>query len=249
MDLSSLPTPVLCIIHQLVFQAGGLRSALSLEAASKELCTLLRANTRLPDSEVPIALDRWCSRWSAAYWRFVAAHGHRLDRLELLEQHCWRAPSATSLPTSLPRYLLPLSMQEGVDRARSVAVPDCSSVSMLEALAGLPNLHHLCYCMGKGSSRALEALEGLTALQSLALAGGHSGSSLPALPRLTGLTRLELCNLPRPTALDLQPCHAASLQALTLDNLSALTTLAPISSLTRLTSLTLNLIHIGLHIN
>jgi hypothetical protein len=230
MSLSSLPTPVLCIIHQLVFQAGGLRSALSLEAASKELCTLLRANTHLPGSEVTLA--RWpaTDRWIAAFWTFVAAHGHRLDRVKLEEGPCW--PSASS-------RLPPLSVQKGVSSARSVTVLECSSVSTLVVLAGLPNLHHLSCSITAESSRALHALEGLTTLQSLTVGGRQSTSSLQSLPRLTGLTRLELCHLPRLTALERHPCHAANLQALTLDGLSAVTTLAPISSLTRLTSLTL----------
>jgi hypothetical protein len=244
MDLSSLPTPVLCIIHNLVIQAGGIRSALSLEAASKELCTLLRANTRFRDFKVPLGRGP-PDRCRAAFWRFVAAHGHRLDRLELHEQHCWRTPSATSSGNCLP----PLSVQEGVRGARSVAVPDCSSCSTLEALAGLPNLHHLSCCIDQDSSRALDDLEQLTALQSLALDGHCSQSSLPALPRLTALTRLQLCHLPRLTTLDLQTCHAANLQALDLCNLGALTTLAPIYSLTRLTSLSLERTHTGLHVN
>jgi hypothetical protein len=231
MSLSSLPTPVLCIIHQMVFKAGGLRSALSLEAASKELCTLLRANTRFPGSEVTLA-----SRWPATdchiatFWTFVAAHGHRLDRLELKEGPCW-----SSGWFRLP----PLSVQEGVGRARSVAVSECSSRSPLEGLAGLPNLHHVSCYIPAESSRALHILEGLTTLQSLTVDGCQSTSSLQALPRLTGLTRLELCHLPGLMALGRQPCHAANLQALTLDGLSAVTTLAPISTLTRLTSLTL----------
>jgi hypothetical protein len=229
---SSLLTPLLCTIHRLVLkksgnQLRGLRSALALEAASKQLNTLLRGEARFPiDLQVSISVHG-CQL--AAFWRFVAAHGHRFD--------CITFKQDTASRCAVPL----ISDQEGVSRARAVAA-ELATVTSLHALGALPNLHHL-GVRGVADSSSLEALPSLTTLRSLALRGGDwymigSWSSLDFLSSLTALTNL-LLNLPGITTLDSLTWLAANLQTLALASNSALSTLGPISSLSSLTCLTI----------
>jgi hypothetical protein len=246
--LSSLPTPLLAAIHRLVYEAGGLRDALSLEAASKGLNARLRAHARLPYLEVPSdTLQLQSTQSAAALWRFVALHGHRVDRISF--------PGYSRDP-ALPL----LSGHEGVDRIRSVAV-SLRWDSSIHDLEGLRNLHTLS-CYATPESSAMEALQGMTSVQSLSLHyhsrmslhnDSHNSSimtSLPALSNLsTALSSLELLSVPCLTSMGFQPCHARNLKRLTLSDLRAVTTLDLISCLTSLTALTLShlfVLHHGL---
>jgi hypothetical protein len=78
--LSSLPPSVLATIHGHVYgdSVWGLRHALSLEAASKHLNTLLRTYTRFPKVEVT---DRNLPASAAGFWKWVATNVHRVDHL------------------------------------------------------------------------------------------------------------------------------------------------------------------------
>jgi hypothetical protein len=150
---SCLPTLPLCVIHDRVGRAGGLRAALSLEATSKRLNRLFRSNRRLNQQVLVTNEDLTSRTRSRSMWLFVATHGHRLGGI-----------SFNSTSAELPR----LSAQAGVDRARAVGVEFPSYSHSLQVLAGLPNLHHLCCRQLCGSSN-LGLLPSLTMLRSLEL--------------------------------------------------------------------------------
>jgi hypothetical protein len=80
--LSRLPTVLLAAIHHQVHLAGGMRSALALEAASKQLRQLFKDSTRF-QQEVSAAHVPASALQDAgsSFWRWVAAHGHRVDCL------------------------------------------------------------------------------------------------------------------------------------------------------------------------
>jgi hypothetical protein len=155
--LSSLPPSVLATIHGHVFvdSAWGLRHALALEAASKHLSTLLRAYTRFPEvraSALPSGTAVQKAGGAASFWKWIAAHGHRVDHLAFFVP--------PDRPGDEPAARLPLfreqeglrSAQEGVravslagtgffSTSRLTAVPTVCSCSCLAATPTVQSAH------------------------------------------------------------------------------------------------------------
>jgi hypothetical protein len=240
--LSSLPIAVLSVIHCLVYEAGGLRDALSLEAASRHLCTLLRCSSRFPDTVVTVDGKDivYGTEAAVSFRRFIAAHGHRLDRLVLndimLGRHC------STLPT-------PHSAARGMNDVRTLSI-SCTKVDSLQPLAGLPNLEHLRCEDGVQGCSSLEPLESLTSLPSLtiqdnAVSGtsatslAPSATSLAPLAGLTRLTSLQLISLGALTGLEPLASLGPTLSSLHLSELGQVRNLGPLTAPTKLTALEL----------
>jgi hypothetical protein len=151
---STLPNEVLSTIHALVFRSGGLRSALALEAASKQLRSTFRNHSRFQGPVEMRNLHLACGRQhgvvtrrqlaglaaaerasphSVSFWRWIAGNGRRLDHLVL------PALRLTDLP-----FPLSLRDQPGVADARAVTAQAIVSTT-LQPLAGLDNLVSLQY--------------------------------------------------------------------------------------------------------
>jgi hypothetical protein len=226
---SSLPTPLLSIIHRLVCQAGGLRAALSLESSSKHLSQLLRENARLEEQAVVTDADLDVIPRARSMWLFLATHGHRLGSI-LFDVAYGTLP--------------PLCAQKGVGRAPEVGVRFAAEGQSLDRLADLPNLHHLC-CDNAAHASNMELLPSLTTLQSCELANcpidcPESSRIAPgSLVSLTALTHLQLWHVDTVSSLDFLQCLATNLRSLELGGLVGFPTLDPISSLRQLQSLVL----------
>jgi hypothetical protein len=237
-----LPIHVLGIVHGLVIKTGSLRCALALETASKELSTLCRSKISFPDelgllTSAERLADPTCA---AAFWKFVAAHGHRLPYFMTLD-----GISLGNDDAPLPS----LRNQEGPARAGAAAIQS-STVALLEPVAGLTDLASLC-SDGLAQTSSADALQRRAARRRLDIGSAVNGfvlmASLAPLASLTGLTRLHV--LPPPDVASLEfltflACLGANLGSVEVEQLSSrckeVTTLDPITRLTGLTSLTLS---------
>jgi hypothetical protein len=222
-----LPIPVLSILHRRVLQTGGLTDALALEAASKTLRAYLLGCARFQQEVVvqraiPSSLP---DTGSSSFWAWIAAHGHRVDRLTF---------DGLALDTLHGR----LSEQAGVAAVGALGV-GCSNVPHLQRLEGACNLEQL-RCSGTSRTASSNILQPLTTcrrLKQLGISRMRQVSSLGHLDSLTALTQLGLDSLRRVTNLD--PLTAlTALSQLELANLPGVTSLQPLAKLTPLTQLT-----------
>jgi hypothetical protein len=253
---SSLPIPVLLIIHRLACQPGDLRCKLALEATCKQLRELFRDNSRISDLELhnipsPLGSSALSSSAQAAgdakrasFWLWLGAHGRRLDNLAIYLPWLARVGTLGSCPLLLH--------QEGLSGARALTVA-VNAVDSFEVLAGLPNLVGLqcqlqAFCGGleaASSSTTAQPLAAVPALRALTLfdCRRNSGttpstlSGLASVAQLTALSQLELqgslpiCSLDRLTSLApaLRSLHLQPARHLAADSLAPLT---PFTSLT-----------------
>jgi Leucine-rich repeat (LRR) protein len=229
---SSLPSLALCIIHHKVVETGGLRNALALEAASKQLRALFSSATRfrhdvvvhgvaLPcgrrnahprlvaERALAAAAARYASPRSHSFWGWLAANGPRVDCLVLTELELGNVP-----------WLLWLRDQPGATLARVLIVEALPTVSLVP-LAGMSNLVRLRWDNVGDSAGARHRL---------AVPGpGDLSDSLEAITTLPALKSLTLCES---TALQEHNVNIGNLAR-------CFSSLSPLSSLTSLTELQL----------
>jgi hypothetical protein len=233
-NLSSMPIPVLDKLHGLVLEAGGLSSALALEATCKELRSVLHANTRFRGEVAVEEPDPGFGRW-------IKHHGHRVDHLHLIQWHL------ANDDLGLLHYV------DGISQAGQVAITVDEAWS-LEPLASLPNITHV-YCdvlVGTKGMRkttiSLSPLRALPRLESLSLCSMDDGiseftsydvGSLEPVSSLVALTHLELASMYSTSSLCPLTSLGASLASAKLSHFPSVQTLGPIASLTSLTSLVL----------
>jgi hypothetical protein len=245
---SSLPIAVLSTIHRLVHEAGGLRDALSLEATSMQLHTLFRCFTRF-EQEVVLPGAALCRGTAATNtcWRWIAAHGARVDQLTfdslVLDYHT--------------RTFRALWQQPGVAMARAVTVY-ADQLHTFQPLAYLLNLvrlqsgsrvlrrSHAEEPPSIGRTIDLSCLQSVPGLKSLTLGDNFrvdatiDSYSLAFLSTLTSLTHLQLNTMKQDcSTVQFLTRLGRNLQSLALHDLPSITTLDPATALTNLTRLEL----------
>jgi hypothetical protein len=237
--LSSLPDGLLTVIHCLVYQLGGVRSLLNLEATCKQLHREALCNKWRFEHPITAANPSFACQAvpGASYFsRWIAAHAHRIDALIL---------DKLSLHNSTTRALCE---QQGLTQIRSLAVK-ATVAETLKPLAGLTNLVQLrCDNLRAPSNQtadggfvSLQPLRLLTALESLQLYNRSAVTSLSPLSSLSHLTHLHLSGT-QTCVRTIAPlsCLGPSLLSFHWDGLTQphMLSMAPVSCLTGLTSLT-----------
>ena len=208
--LSSLPDAVLSIIHHLVHKSGGLLSVLHFEAASKKLTVIFRKNSRL---EHAVSVTR------PALLRYItrstAARPSSFSKW--LAAHGHHLDDLTLNDLLLQPGQPALCDQPGLTQVSELTI--CTKAQTLVPFKGLVNLVQL-KCRDVGGPAAAGHY------------GAGGGVSLEPLGLLTALKSLELVDY---------YCRLDVLGSgpVMLDTCTAISSLAPLSSLTNLIELRL----------